>query len=94
MEMISKTTKITDENGNGFYRIFWDDKVEKVNPVEYYKNYELHKRAIAYRDILQMKDPFLSQKISSDFYVRFAKKKLQKKNSGRPKNKQKFQKTF
>lgn len=37
MEMISKTTKITDENGNGFYRIFWDDKVEKVNPVEYYK---------------------------------------------------------
>lgn len=78
MEMISKTTKITDENGNGFYRIFWDDTVEKVNPVEYYKNFELNKRAIAYRDLLQMKNPFLSQKISSDFYVRFAKDEIAK----------------
>ncbi len=38
LENISKSTKIADEDGNGFYRIFWDDKVEKVNPVEYYKN--------------------------------------------------------
>lgn len=78
LEMISKTTKISDENGNGFYRIFWDDKVERVNPVEYYKSYELKKRAIAYRDLLQMKDPFLSQKISLDFYVRFAKEQIAK----------------
>lgn len=78
MEMISKTTKITDGNGNGFYRIFWDDKVEKVNPVEYYKNFELKRRAIVYQDLLQTKEPFLSQKISSDFYVRFAKEEIAK----------------
>lgn len=78
LEMFSKTTKITDENGNGFYRIFWDDKVERVNPVEYYKNFELNKRAIAYRDLLQMKDPSLSKKISSDFYVRLAKEQIAK----------------
>lgn len=78
LEMISKTTKISDENGNGFYRIFWDDKVERVNPVEYYKNYELKKRAITYHDLLQMKDPFLSQKIAFGFYVRFAKEQIAK----------------
>lgn len=46
LEMISKTTKISDENGNGFYRIFWDDMVERVNPVEYYKSYELKKELL------------------------------------------------
>ena len=76
--MISKTTKITDENDNGFYRIFWDDKVERVNPVEYYKNYELKKRAITYHDLVQMKAPFLSQKITFGFYVRFAKEQIAK----------------
>lgn len=78
METIFKTIKIADENGNGFYRIFFDDKVEKVNPIEYYKKYELNKRAINYRDILQMKDPFLAQKISDDFYVRYAKEEIAK----------------
>lgn len=78
LEMISKTTKITDENDNGFYRIFWDDKVERVNPVEYYKNYELKKRAITYHDLLQMKAPFLSQKVAFGFYVRFAQEQIAK----------------
>lgn len=78
LEMISKTTKITDENDNRFYRIFWDDKVERVNPVEYYKNYELKKRAITYHDLVQMKAPFLSQKITFGFYVRFAKEQIAK----------------
>lgn len=78
METIFKTIKIADENGNGFYRIFLDDKVEKVNPIEYYKKFELNKRAINYRDILQMKDPFLAQKISDDFYVRYAKEEIAK----------------
>lgn len=78
IERIFKTIKIADENDNGFYRIFWDDKVEKVNPVEYYTNFELNKRAIDYRDILQMKAPFLAQKIPDDFYLRFAKKEIAK----------------
>ena len=78
LENISKSTKIADEDGNGFYRIFWDDKVEKVNPVEYYKNYELNKRAISFRDILEMKDPFLAGKLTTDFYVKLAKGEIEK----------------
>lgn len=78
LENISKSTKIADEDGNGFYRIFWDDKVEKVNPVEYYKNYELNKRAISFRDILEMKDPFLAGKLTTDFYVKLAKEEIEK----------------
>ena len=77
LENISKSTKIADEDGNGFYRIFWDDKVEKVNPVEYYKNYELNKRAISFRDILEMKDPFLAGKLTTDFYVKLAKEEIE-----------------
>lgn len=76
LENISKSTKIADKDG--FYRIFWDDEVEKVNPVEYYKNYELNKRAISYRDILEMKNPFLAGKLKTDFYVRFAKEEIEK----------------
>lgn len=68
--------KITNEDGNGFYRIFWDDNVEKVNPIEYYKQYELQKRAISYRDILEIKDPILTAKLSDDSFIRFAKEKL------------------
>lgn len=78
LENISKSTKIADEDGNGFYRIFWDDKVEKVNPVEYYKNYELNKRAISFRDILEMKDSFLAGKLTTDFYVKLAKEEIEK----------------
>ncbi|WP_204987641.1 hypothetical protein [Parabacteroides merdae] len=78
LENISKSTKIADEDGNRFYRIFWDDKVEKVNPVEYYKNYELNKRAISFRDILEMKDPFLAGKLTTDFYVKLAKEEIEK----------------
>ena len=78
MDCIFKSTKIADEKGCGFYRIFWDDKVEKVNPVEYYKNVELNKRVITYRDILQMKAPFLAQKLSPNFYVRYAKEDIDK----------------
>lgn len=78
LEKIFKYTKIVNEDGSGFYRIFWDDNVEKVNPVEYYKNYELNKRIISYRDILEMKDPILAKKITNDFYVRFAKEEIEK----------------
>lgn len=76
LDSISNSKKIADKDGNGFYRIFWDDNVEKVNPIEYYKQYELQKRAISYRDILEIKNPILTAKLSDDFFIRFAKEKL------------------
>jgi len=77
LKSISNSTKIADEDGNGFYRIFWDDNIEKVNPIEYYKDYELKKRAILYRDLLIMIDPINSATLSDDFFIRFAKEKLE-----------------
>lgn len=70
------TSKIADESGDGFYRVFWDDNIEKVNPIEYYKQYELQRRVISYRDILEIKEPILTSKVSDDFFIRFAKEKL------------------
>lgn len=78
LESFSKSTKLADVEGGSFYRIFWDDKVEQVNPIEYYKNYELNRRVISYRDLLQMKNPFLAGKLTDDFYVRFAKEEIEK----------------
>lgn len=73
---IANTERIADENGNGFYRIFWDDIVEKVNPIRYYKEYELQKRAISYRDILEIKCPTYISYLPEDFFIRFAEKKI------------------
>lgn len=70
------TVKIVDEERNGFYRVFWDDIVEEVNPIDYYKKFELNKRATMYRDYLEMKDPLLAQKLSDDFYIQFARQTL------------------
>lgn len=94
LENISKSTKIADEDGNGFYRIFWDDNVEKVNPVEYYKNFELNKRAISYRDIVEMKNPFLAGKLTNDYYVRFAKEEIEKEKFWETKEKIEVPKNF
>jgi hypothetical protein len=77
LKSISNSKKIADEDGNGFYRIFWDDNIEKVNPIEYYKGFEIEKRAISYRDLLEIKEPILTAKLSDDFYSRLAKEKLE-----------------
>ena len=76
-EGIFKSNKIAHEDGNGFYRIFWDDNVENVNPIEYYKQFELQKRAISYRDLLEVKYPFLTSRLSDGFFIRFANEKLE-----------------
>jgi hypothetical protein len=71
-----KTEKIFDENGHGFTRVFSTDKVELVNPVEYYKKYELQKRTITLRDFLFAKNPFLTSQIEDKFFVRKAEETL------------------
>lgn len=70
------TKKIFDENGQGFTRIFSTDKVEKVNPVEYYKTYELEKRTISLRDLLNAKNPFLTSLLEDDFFIKNAEETL------------------
>lgn len=70
------TEQIFDENGQGFTRIFSTDKVEKVNPVEYYKTYELEKRAISLRDLLNAKNPFLASQLDDKFFIKKAEETL------------------
>ena len=71
-----ETQIIYDENGNGFTRIFTTEKVEKVNPVDFYKSYELEKRALALRDLLHSKSPFLSSKLDDSFFFKKAEETL------------------
>lgn len=71
-----KTEKIFDENGNGFTRVFSSDKVEKVNPIDYYQSYEIEKRAIALRDLLYAKDPYLTSLLEDKFFVKKAEETL------------------
>lgn len=70
------TKKIYDENGQGFTRIFSQEKIEKVNPIDYYKTYEIGKRATVLRDLLNAKDPFLTSQLNDDFFIKNAKEML------------------
>lgn len=70
------TKKIFDEKGLGFTRIFSTDKVEKVNPVEYYKKWEIEKRAISLRDILNLENPFLASQLDDKFFIKKAEETL------------------
>ena len=70
------TDKIYNETGQGFTRIFSTDNVEKVNPVEYYKTYELEKRAIYIRDLLYAKDPFLASQLDDNYFIKKAEETL------------------
>ena len=71
-----KTEKIFDENGNSFTRVFSTDAVEKVNPIDYYKTYELEKRAIVLRDLLNAKNPFLASQLEDTFFIKKAEETL------------------
>lgn len=70
------TKKIYDENGQGFTRVFSTDKVEKVNPIIYYKTYEIEKRKISLRDLLNAKNPFLTSLLDDEFFIKKAEETL------------------
>ncbi len=70
------TEKIFDENGRGFIRLFSTDKVEKVNPIDYYKSYVLEKRSITFRDMLSAKNPFLTAQLDDKFFIKKAEETL------------------
>lgn len=56
----------------GLLVCFSTNKVEKVNPIEFYKTAELEKRAIILHDLLSAKDAFLASMVSKDFYLKNA----------------------
>lgn len=70
------TEKIFNESGQGFVRVFSTDKVEKVNPIEYYKSYELEKRAVSLRDLLNAKNVYLTSLLDDEFFIKKAEETL------------------
>lgn len=73
------TDKIMDEDGKGFVRVFRDDIVEKVNPIEYYLNWEIKVIATNYHDFLEVKDPFLANELPKDYYVDYVIREMENK---------------
>lgn len=71
------TKKIYEENGQGFTRAFSSEMVENVNPVDYYKKYEIEKRAIVLRDLLNAKEPKLASQLDNSFFLKKAEETLQ-----------------
>lgn len=67
-----KYMEIMNKDKHCSYQVFWDNKVEMVNPIEYYKNAEIYKRAILYRNVIEIKDPILAQDLTNDFYTKQA----------------------
>lgn len=65
--------KIYSENGKSFVRVFTTDAVEKVNPIEYYRNHEIEKRATLMHDLLYAKSAYMTSMLDSDFFIRKAK---------------------
>ncbi len=68
--------RIFDESGQGFTRVFSTDKVEKVNPIEYYKTIEIEKTSVLLRDLLNAKNPFLTSLLDDDFFRKKAEESL------------------
>jgi len=67
-----ETAKFESESNNGFFRIFSHGKVERVNPIEYYKFYRLKTVAISLLDTASLIDPILALLQSPAFYFRNA----------------------
>lgn len=70
------TERIFDENGQISTRRNSLPQAERVNPVEYYKKNELRRRAIILRDLLQLKEPFLTAELPTTFFEKQAAKSL------------------
>ncbi len=66
-----KSYQIFDENGKGYTRVFSMENIEKVNPIDYFREYEFFKRKLLYRDILRSSNPGLNALISDDFLERY-----------------------
>ncbi|MEQ9425701.1 MAG: hypothetical protein RJQ09_14855 [Cyclobacteriaceae bacterium] len=69
--------RIYDEEGKGFYTIFSAEKVERVNPIKYYKSHELAKRTIKLKDLMILKFPEFATSLSDKFFVEQALKTLE-----------------
>lgn len=70
------TRLVFNEDRSGFIRSFSSDRVEKVNPIEYHKNYEIEKRATVFKDLLYSKSPALTSFLDEDFFEKKAVESL------------------
>ncbi len=70
------TLKVVDYKKGITYRLFENNKIEKVNPIEYFYNLELEKQVELLKDQYEIKNPDLvAQKPNEHFYA-LAKKEV------------------
>jgi hypothetical protein len=69
-----RSIKIYNIDKNEFYRIFPDDVIEYVNPITYFTELQIRKRAILYRDIVEIEYPDLVKEQDSLDNLFFEKK--------------------
>lgn len=61
--------RIYHKEGQGFTTIYSDEKIEKVNPIEYYEKHEVIKRANQLRDIFVLQFPELASNLGFKFFI-------------------------
>lgn len=66
-----ESIRIFDDEGKGYMRVFPPQDVQKVNPIEYFKEHEISKRKRLYRDLLNSTNPSLSVIISDEFLEKY-----------------------
>lgn len=66
------TRLVFNEDRSGLVRSFSSDKVERVNPIEYHKSYEIEKRATVFKDLLYTKSPVLTSFLDDYFFEKKA----------------------
>lgn len=74
---IHKYTEIMDKDGRSCYKVYYNNYVERVNPIEYYKKSEIDSRIILYRTMIEMKNPVLAQSLTDDDYIRYVTQKVE-----------------
>lgn len=72
-----KYTEIMDKDGRSCYKVYYNNYVERVNPIEYYKKSEIDSRIILYRTMIEMKNPVLAQSLTDDDYTRYVTQKVE-----------------
>lgn len=74
-----KYFKISDDEGNGYYRGAVSTDIEYVDPVKYYSDFIINNSMLLEKDIVFLKDPVLATLAGNEFFYKRALEKLSEK---------------
>lgn len=65
-------TKMQDEDGKGFSILVDPEDVQNVDPLTYFREINVSKNMVMYREMLRLKDPIKTAALSNEFFHRHA----------------------